>query len=1072
MSGHKERDPGVGSARGLGESINYGQRRVYHRGGSARCSSTVVKRAVAAATTRVQGLRQADEPTRGVDTPRRRHDHAVAPRRAPQSRAAVRTVLGARASPATGARAMTPVNKTRASGPQNKPTTPTKPTSPGGQLKGEVLAFTLYTATVPDRIAKAFGIDAAGGLTKATRATFARGRAQRVSAANLHELAAKLNALTGAQAVGWGVCLVGDDVGIVPERDAVKGNTTATARTRANFRFAHGPGVMMLDHDGAPDQPLDRDALRDALIGAVPVLAEAPMLWRLSASAGLVGPDGREMSGKHRHRLYIPVTNASMILDAGKRLEELLWAAGHGWYEVGAAGQALKRCLVDSSVWQPERLDFAGPPILNDGIRRPDGAEYHVYGDAAARFDLRALTDLPSAAKAAAERQTAARAAVKKQCAEQRERWAAERAPALATRRGIRTEQAHALLVRASGAQVLTGDFELVTQAGDVVTVGAVLDAPTRWHNERFADPLGSYPEDRRIAVVNLRSGGRSYLYTHGHGGMRFELLRQSSRIRVGRGRRVEATDAVLDALRGRGELFEFGEGAVAYIADARARTVSSDWLLDHLGRACEFYSVLGGGGEVVERAEDAPKDVAHAVLAKHGQRGFKRLAGVITAPTLRADGSVLDEPGYDEASGLLYFNASGDVPRVPSDPTPAYALDALRVLWEPFELFPLADDVSRGVVLHGLLTSCIRAALPTAPGVALDAPAAGTGKTLLAKCMGILATGTEPSILPPTETDDETRKRLFAALRDGARTLLWDNVREPLGCAALDSFLTAPMFADRVLGSSETIALPNKALFIATGNNLRLTGDTCRRVLVARLDAQIDQPYAREFDSDPASRCVTDRAALVVAALTIVRAYVVAGRPRCGSGRMASFEQWDDLVRQSILWVNRVACEKGAELPRFGDPMQSAARAFEHDADSIKLTALLTAWRGAFDDAPRTIAAAVTHAALSGGTLHAALDEIGGQGAKINPRILGRWIERHVGRRIDGARFEKGRLSSGLQTWLVKADKADKADRPTTRCVVTDGGPPGNGFSGFGGCSGFVLGSGRAGVGAAGDVL
>jgi hypothetical protein len=932
---------------------------------------------------------------------------------------------------------------TRTSGPQNKPTRPTKPTEQPGPL-----AFTVFTATELGRLTKAFGLDSDGTLTKTTRATLVQGRAQRESVADLHGLADRLAALTHAQAVGWGLCLAGADVRVVPQRDAVKGDASAVARTRENFRFAHGPGVMMLDHDGAQGQPLDRDALRAALIAAVPALAQAPILWRPSTSAGLVAPDGRALTGMHRHRLYIPVADASLIPDAGKRLEELLWAAGCGWYEVGSAGQALKRCLLDASVWQPERLDFAAPPILSDGISRPLAAERHIYGDADALFDLRAITALPNAAKAADERQHAARAAVRVQCAEQRARWATERAPSLAARRGIRVEQASALLERASGAQVLTGCFELVTQAGDVVTVGQVLDAPTRWHNERFADPLDPEDRDRRVAFVNLRSGGRPYLYTHRHGGMQFELLRQSSRIRVGRGRRTEATDAVLDALRGRGELYEFGEGAVAYITDARARTVSVDWLLDHLGRVCEFYSERVLGGELTESNEDAPLYVARAVLAKHGQRDFKRLAGVITAPTLRADGSVLDEPGYDEASGLLYFNAAGDAPRVPEEPTPAFALDALRALWAPFALFPIADDVSRGVVLHGLLTSCIRGALPTAPGIALDAPAAGTGKTLLAKCMGILATGSEPSILPPTDSDDETRKRLFAALRDGARVLVWDNVREPLGCAALDSFLTAPVFADRVLGSSETIALPNRALFIATGNNLRLTGDTCRRVLLARLDAQMDRPYAREFDTDPAARCLADRMPLVVAALAIVRAYIVAGRPRCGSGRMASFEQWDDLVRQSILWIDRVGARAGAiDLPRFGDPMQAATRAFEHDADSIKLAALLDAWRAAFADTPRAVAAAVAQAQMDE-ALYAALDEIAGQGAKINTRSLGKWLAQHVGRRVSGARFERGSLSTGVQTWVVKSET------PAAQASV----------SGFGGSSGFVSGSGRVG--------
>ena len=62
------------------------------------------------------------------------------------------------------------------------------------------------------------------------------------------------------------------------------------------------------------------------------------MLWRPSCSAGVQAPDGRLLSGLDRHRLYIPVRDASRIPDAGKTLFTLLWAFGQGWYEVGRAG--------------------------------------------------------------------------------------------------------------------------------------------------------------------------------------------------------------------------------------------------------------------------------------------------------------------------------------------------------------------------------------------------------------------------------------------------------------------------------------------------------------------------------------------------------------------------------------------------------------------------------------------------------------------------------------------------------------------------------------------------------------
>ncbi len=98
-------------------------------------------------------------------------------------------------------------------------------------------------------------------------------------------------------------------------------------------------------------------------------------------------------------------------------------------------------------------------------------------------------------------------------------------------------------------------------------------------------------------------------------------------------------------------------------------------------------------------------------------------------------------------------------------------------------------------------------------------------------------------------------------------------------------------MDADTVVKPS----LPNRAMFVATGNNIRLTGDTCRRIFIARMDAQTEQPYARDFEFDPVQWVERDRRRLVLDALTIIRAYIVAGRPKLGNGRMASFELWDD---------------------------------------------------------------------------------------------------------------------------------------------------------------------------------
>ena len=908
------------------------------------------------------------------------------------------------------------------------------------------LVFTVITGIKPDRLTKIIGLNPHGGMRKVTSAMLSKGLAQRVYAADLNDLKDHLDALTSAQAVTWGVTK-DDSIAVCTQGDSKALRAGSMARTRENFKFRAAPGVMMLDHDGLPDDELSAIQFRDRLIAAVPALADAPMLWRPSASAGCVAPDGSIVSGFTRHRLYIPVVDATLIPEAGKALESLLWATpGAGWCDVGIAGQRLPRCLIDLSVWQPERLDFAGPPVMEDGVTRT-GIDGVIYGDATAQFNLGLLIDsaTPSIKKQAQAELKAARTAVAEKCETARRNWVEKKAPALAQRSGIKLAQAKTVLERAAVHQVLMGDFELTCSNGQVVIVAQLLDNPHRWHNARFADPLDP-DADKRVAVARLLNGTRPDLFSHRHGGMRYELRRQSARVQIGRGMRVESTDAVLHVLRERSELFDFGTNAIAYVADGKATPVNRDWLVDHAGRVAEFYSVRterdddGSVTSTREIPEDAPAYIANAIIAKNGGRNFRKLTAVTTAPTLRPDGSVLDEPGHDATTGLMYVTTEAYPMAVPLAPTVEQALDALAKLWHPVRLFPFADEVAVGVTLASMLSACLRTALPTCPAFGFDAPAAGTGKTLLAKCVAALATGGDVAVLPPTNQEDECRKRLFAALRGGFRVLLWDNVRDPLGNSVIDSFLTSSLFADRVLGVSENVELPNRSLFLVSGNNLVLTGDTHRRILLARLDSQIETPFKREFEFDPLTEVCNNRQVLVVAALTIVRAHITAGRPKVASGRIASFELWDDLVRQPLCWLKERMIESGLDLkdfPMFVDPAESIDRAASENPETAKLAALVNAWIAAFGNTPTSPAQAIAKASDGFGThsvLFDALDEIAGQNGKLNVRILGRWLERHAGQLCTGLRLVLANKTNGLKRWtVVRTLERAAAEKATT---------------------------------------
>jgi len=223
------------------------------------------------------------------------------------------------------------------------------------------------------------------------------------------------------------------------------------------------------------------------------------------------------------------------------------------------------------------------------------------------------------------------------------------------------------------------------------------------------------------------------------------------------------------------------------------------------------------------------------------------------------------------------------------------------------------------------------------------------------------------------------------------------------------------------------------------------------RRVLLARLDAELESPFKREFAFDPLERVCADRQRLVVAALTIVRAHITAGSPKAAPGRIASFEQWDDRVRQPLCWLKDIAAQSGrADLPEFDDPVLAIDRAESANPETAKLSALLNAWLNAFGATGTTPKQAITTASdgfNANTVLFDALDEVAGQNGKINVRILGRWLEKHSDRLSDGLRLKLVSKSHGLKRWAVvrskerekRAENPEKVVKVATGCEIQD---------------------------------
>ena len=613
-----------------------------------------------------------------------------------------------------------------------------------------------------------------------------------------------------------------------------------------------------------------------------------------------------------------------------------------------------------------------------------------------------------------------AREEAKPLCQKARKAYVAERIDALKRELPKISEKAlHTLLHRATEHRVLSSDFILYRADGSTITVGEVLADSDKWHECRFADPLEpDYRDDRRIAYANLepRPGDDAIIWSHAHGGMRYRLVRESAALTLQVGQRPRALDGALAVTRGRGELFERG-GEMVRISGDTIRSISDPWLGDYLGRHIRF-SALDRNGELVPA--DPPTWLCQQINAKTGERGLRELNGIITAPTLRPDGSLLCTPGYDEGTGLL-LRGSG-WPHIPETPTNVELVVAFQILWTPFADFPFVTKEDRGVMLACLLTAMVRRSLPHAPAFSFDAPAAASGKTLLGQCVLRLC-GAIPTVIPECRDEEELRKRLLAALREGKPGILLDNIRGQFGSAALEAFLTSEHYADRVLGVSAILTLPTNVMLLISGNNFHPKGDLYRRILTARIDAKTDTPERRCFALEPLGYCRDHRQTLVAAGLTLLRGFITAGQPRATSDRLASFELWDDLIRQGVLWFAKQG------IADLGDPTACIQSAKEQDPERQKLAAFMDATAAVMGNQAWRVADLVAQAdnhtsdldQTSRAALKDALDEIAGDYGKINRRILGRWIERYNDTRWAGYYLERLGSKQRAAVWRIR---------------------------------------------------
>jgi putative DNA primase/helicase len=412
---------------------------------------------------------------------------------------------------------------------------------------------------------------------------------------------------------------------------------------------------------------------------------------------------------------------------------------------------------------------------------------------------------------------------------------------------------------------------------------------------------------------------------------------------------------------------------------------------------------------------------IAATLLQRRGRWTLPPCFGVLSAPTLRPDLSILDTPGLDPVTHLYVSpEAVADVQLWPclAEPTEDDARRGLKLLKQLLVEVPFSQDdsgISQVVGLSSLMSVIIRPAMPLVPLYAFDGPQQGQGKSFITTIISTITTGLPCPVITLRKGDKaELDKALDVQLINGRPIIAIDNVVGKLQSAKLSAALTANRLEVRFLGLSRSAEIDHTATFFASGNRMKLSDDMGRRSFRAYLDNRLENAMLRQYRYDPLAMIRADRGAYLSAAIAIVRWYASAGMPG-RLPRLASYGAWSDLVRSALVALGEA------------DPVAGMLRDIDASPRRQKLRAVIAGVLEAYPLGPRNTSALFTAKELAtkaDENQELTLDGVGKRVEATYPRLrealvglvdqrsaqphhsLGVWLKNNTNQTLDGMRI------------------------------------------------------------------
>jgi len=594
-------------------------------------------------------------------------------------------------------------------------------------------------------------------------------------------------------------------------------------------------------------------------------------------------------------------------------------------------------------------------------------------------------------------------------------------------------------------AAAVLNDFELTLEEGlpllldwnQRLAVPLDIDEATKAARSAMARARG--PKGAKLAVSSrTTSTGRTLTALDRQG-----QARELPQIRVSMAELPRMVDEGAEALMSEPDLYQRGNALVQVRQDGGKRVrhllrppaepaivgMQIPRLRELLARSAQWVKLTKDpDGGFIETPAPVPEIVAQALAARPSWP-FRPLEGIVECPTIRLDGSILSEPGYDEATGLLYL-ADGTEYSIPEAPTLEDAQKAMDFVdTELFSDFPFPADYHRSAALAALLTVVLRPAIAgPVPMFLLSASTPGSGKGLIAHVCATIATGRPSTLVTPCEREDSFKNAITSVALSGSRVILYDEVHT-VGGPTLQSALTQWTWSDRAYHTQSIVTVPVRWVWFAAGQNVGIGGDMHRRVIQIRLEPQTETPEDRtDFRNPELEQWAKDhRSEVVTAILTAAKAYFLAGRPQAQITPYGSYYAWSSLIRQLLVWVGRA------------DPNLTREEVREAAAEARgPVEAMLEGWRAVFGDRALRLADAVAELRgmrnqVEGHDLWTNLIDLAGTKTKdeVDLDRLGKLFRRLKSRVFNNLKLAGNPDRKGISQWRIEVVASAAAPAP-----------------------------------------